>query len=152
ISLIVPSSYNAVMLAWLLFTLFGIGLSQTSMPAGDDHVVLFPVLGHMESEGRWVVPLHGWIYEDGWSDPQFRFWLHVLDFDDELSPAEQARLQRRLGAFLVDNERGMRVELEVGGQRVRSGHSAANGHFRATARLESDVAPPEQGATEVRVV
>lgn len=102
----------------------------------DETVVIFNTSAHRDGDS-WVVPVHGWIFEreeDSW-------WRATLirSLAEYLRPSMdaegEAHFLRRTRLFLVDNERGKTVPLNIGGQAFASTPSKANGHFRAAARI-----------------
>jgi hypothetical protein len=107
----------------------------------DEDVVLFATAAHREGTG-WRVPLHAWIFEPEhgslWRGGAVRGVRAALDV--EAVGARRARLEVVARWFLVDNERGKALEIELGsglegGQIVTLPDSAADGHARGSARL-----------------
>ncbi len=86
--------------------------------------------------------MRAWVYEpeeSSWTRNAFLEKLRSrLDLDED-SP--QARLfDRRARTFLVDNERGQKVRLEIGGETFELGRSAADGHVEDTVEIPLEVA------------
>ena len=105
----------------------------------DEEVVLFPSLASRQVDGTgWSVDVHAWIFEPE-QDSAWRGLavdlsaaLPGLSRDDLDDP----RLQRRLRAFLVDNERGKRLPLLAAGHLARLPRTGPDGHVTATQRLD----------------
>jgi len=98
----------------------------------DEEVVFFPTCAYRAADA-WVVPVHGWIFEPE-EDSHWRAELSealgdILDL--EASQAERALFEKRVRWFLVDNERGKRIPVPIGGQVYRTAASAPNGHFES---------------------
>jgi Uncharacterized conserved protein (DUF2183) len=109
----------------------------------DEHVFLFPVSARPAPDGGWLVPLHVWIYEPE-HDSAVRNAL-LAAFADALDlpkgSADSALFRERAAPFIVDNERGQCVPVDVGGALCELGRSGADGHARAELLL-----PAEAGA------
>lgn len=98
--------------------------------AGEARVVLFPAYGFPAPDGKhWIVNVRVWVYEPeehsvlrGGLIATLREMAPVSE-EDEKSPFfnERARL------FLVDNERGRRPRVEVGGRKVTLGPTDPGG-------------------------
>lgn len=86
--------------------------------------------------------MRAWVYEpeeQSWTRNAFLDRLrNRLDLDED-SP-EARRFDRRARTFLVDNERGQDVHLEVGGETFTLGRSAADGHVEDTIEIPLDIA------------
>jgi phosphatidate phosphatase APP1 len=86
--------------------------------------------------------IRAWVYE-----PEARSWSRNAFLDrlrkrlrlDEDSP-EARRFDRRARTFLVDNERGQTVRLEIGGETFELGRSAADGHVEKKLEIPSEIA------------
>lgn len=106
--------------------------------SADETLVFYPTCGSLdEADQTWSLPIHGIIYEPE-EDSLTRAALLAairkgLQLDAEAS--ESQVFNRRLGLFLVDNERGQRLSVRVGSRVFEVGESGANGHFRKTLRL-----------------
>lgn len=124
----------------VLFSFFQLAWGQSDVVGADEQVILFPTLGHrVEGRRAWVVDVHGWIFEEGVNDAALRMLEDALDLDETIrDPAERKLLRKRLRPFLVDNERGHWVEIEIGGRRVQVGPSAVNGHFQQELKLTAE--------------
>jgi len=122
------------------------GASASSIKA-DEEVIFFPTAAHLDAESKaWIIPVHGWIFEP---EPESVWRTAVIEelLDQlELDPAarDDARFRERARMFLVDNERGKKLKVRLGGQTFALDRSEANGHFTGRLRLDRDglAAPP----------
>jgi hypothetical protein len=118
------------------------GPARGGSPIKDDEdVVLFATAAHREGSG-WRVPLHAWIFEPEhgsvWRGGAVRGVRAAMGVDARGAARERFEAVARW--FLVDNERGKALEIEVGsgldgGQVVTLPESTANGHARGSVRL-----------------
>lgn len=108
----------------------------------DERVLLLPGSASLAADGgSWIVPIHGWVFEPE-SDSRSRELLvtalaRSLGLDDD--QAQDERFCARAAYFLVDNERGKRVAIRIGGQKLVMPPSEENGHFRGEARIGREV-------------
>jgi hypothetical protein len=108
-----------VLLTGLLLAIFILILHPAVPPAvapvaaselkADEEVVFFPTAAHLNEVGdRWVIPIHGWVFEPEndsvWRSALVSELLAWLELADEHMDREIFRSRARL--FLVDNERG----------------------------------------------
>lgn len=118
----------------------------TSVIRSDERVVFFPTLGRRQADGSWQVDVHGWIHEPEEGSKRRAVVLAALKralgvprgtlLEDE---AIRRVFERRMRAFLVDNERGKRISVQFGAKAHELGsESAANGHFRASVKLAAE--------------
>lgn len=100
----------------------------------DEQVILFPTSGYLE-DGQWVMPVHGWVFEleddSWWRAAVIKTLRKILGLPEEA--VNQEPFRSRLQMFLVDNERGKEIQLNVAGQQLIAGPSGANGHFHTAA-------------------
>lgn len=104
-------------------------------PKADERVVLFPTAAHLSGDGTtWEVPVHGWVYEPERDDVLRQAALDALPetLGLSLQAADRPLAERRLRPFLVDNQRGKVVTVEVAGIRGRIGPSDEHGHLTGT--------------------
>jgi len=104
----------------------------------DETVVFFPTYAYPDEDGKtWTVPVHGQIFEAEVDSIRRRAMLSGVAemLDVEPGSAESEMLRRRLGLFLVDNERGKEMFVRMGGKTYAAGTSDADGHFRNNRRL-----------------
>jgi len=114
----------------------------TSNIRGDERLIFFPTIGHLDATtGEWQLPIHGWIFQPEDDSIRraaalslFRRWLGL-----EPAGAEAELFDRRLRAFLVDNQPHKAVTIRIGGQAYRLAPSTADGHITDLVRLAPDV-------------
>ncbi len=102
--------------------------------ASDERIVFFDTHARRSADGAgWIVPIHGWIHEPERSRVRKKALEEFLDlkYDLEVTDANRAYFDRRVDLFLVDNERGKRVAVQVAGEKHVLPPSAPNGHFEA---------------------
>ncbi len=121
------------------------GRAAADSPIKDDEeVVLFATVAHQDGKD-WVVPLHCWIYEretdSRWRAGALSGLRRALGLAE--GDARLARFAAVAGWFLVDNERGKRIPVQVGTLEGILDRSAASGHARGLIRV-----PVAGGATE----
>jgi hypothetical protein len=119
----------------------------------DESVLFFPTAAAfraggfdadvgMVRQGVWEIPIHGWIYQPTELSRLRRAALGVVrrlagmrfrgvDFSVPV-------FQQRMGAFLKDNERNNRVEIDLGGMRFVLKKSRANGHYEVSLALPEE--------------
>lgn len=107
----------------------------------DETVVFFPTAASSEGD-VWRIPIHGWIYQPAELSRLRRTALGLLrGFAGlRLRPdrLQGPMFQRRLGAFLADNERNNRVRIALGGTTFVLGKSHPNGHFEGMLTLPAE--------------
>lgn len=104
----------------------------------DEQLVFFPTSGVLdEAANEWVVPIHGWIFEPEGESLTRRLLLEQVEalLSGKLDEDARAILRRRLGLFLVDNERGKRITIRIAGKLLELPPSGPDGHFEFTARI-----------------
>lgn len=131
-----------------LFWLFAPLLAAGSPLKSDEQVILFPTTARLDETGaNWIVPIHGWVFEleetSLWRRALVAGLLKGLELDPEV--ADEALFRERARLFLVDNERGKRLQLHIGGQVLSVGPSEPNGHFTGLARVPRDQLAPGEG-------
>jgi len=116
----------------------------------DESVLFFPTVAAfrppafdtdvaMMRPGLWEIPIHGWIYQPTELSFLRRAALRMVrrvaglrfrgvDFSVPI-------FQQRMGAFLRDNERNNRVEIDLGGMRFHLKKSRPSGHFEGSLEL-----------------
>jgi hypothetical protein len=107
----------------------------------DERVLLFPTSAYRDPAGEaWVVPIHGWIFEPEesslWRRAAVESLAAALGLGGEALDNELFR--QRAPMFLVDNERGKRLEIRVAGRGFLAEASEPNGHFFGLARIPPD--------------
>ncbi len=105
----------------------------------DEELRLFPVIAAHQGS-QWKVVVHAWVYEPERNSLERRAALLPLraalglidgDGDTELF-AQRAR------AFLVDNERGKRVVVDIAERRYELERTDADGHSRTELQVPAD--------------
>jgi hypothetical protein len=100
---------------------------------GEKTLLFFPTAACRSSEGRWEVPIHGWIYRRTEVSRLRRAGLGLARRYVQVRhrpAAESLRLfTERFGAFLADNERREHVTVRIGGEEVLLRRSRADGHI-----------------------
>lgn len=110
----------------------------------EDHVVLFPSLGHLAPDGRhWLIDIHGDVYAEGRMNLGKRMLLRLLrramraKTDDLAAPLFQERIAR----FIASDRAGRQVVLRVADQLHALPHKThRNGHFHASLRVTAATA------------
>ncbi len=111
-------------------------VAKASSIKKDESVIFFPTNAYLHNS-TWIVPVHGWIFEQ----EQNSFWrTQTINSLPTLlginpTPANQALYQQRSQYFLVDNERGKKIQVELLKQKFSMQKSAANGHFYGELQL-----------------
>ena len=131
------------------------GSAAASPLKSDEEVVFFPTAAHPDSEGNhWILPVHAWIFEPERGSLLRRGALAgaaaALDLDESAAGSDIFR--ERAAWFLVDNERGKRIDLDVATSAAGArglGPSGPDGHLTATLMLERNEAGP--GTAPVRL-
>jgi phosphatidate phosphatase APP1 len=119
----------------------------------DERVVFFPTEARLSDDRQtWIVPIHGWIFEpeenDALRTAAVRELREVLGLSEK-QPAT-AIFEKRLRAFLVDNERGKRVGIEIADRRHVLPSSARDGHFIGTVQLPAAIVDEPLAAGRLR--
>lgn len=111
---------------------------QDSCIDADERVVFFPTDADFAA-GQWHVPVHGWIYRPTeWSRlRRAGLWLVKQALRRRVPRDDKAKalFQQRVGAFLADNERWNRVQIQLGEAVFKLKRSRANGHFAGNLEL-----------------
>lgn len=131
----------------LIFLVEGLGgmansNARASEIRSDEEVLFFPTLGRLSEDGRaWILPVHGWIFE-----PEEGDLLRVAALDAAANalelPAGSSRdavFRERIRWFLVDNERGKHITIEIAGSEHTLPRSTPDGHFSDELRLPVEV-------------
>jgi phosphatidate phosphatase APP1 len=108
----------------------------------DEQVLFFPTIGHLSDDGRsWLIPIHGWIFEPEDSDRLRRAIVRKFFDGMQLDPGAQSApiFRDRMRLFLVDNERGKRIQIQIAGQNHTLQASASDGHITDTLQLGADI-------------
>jgi hypothetical protein len=120
----------------LAFLLVPAAARADSPVKDDESVVLFNTAAQADGDG-WLVPLHGWIFEpeegSSWRRGALAAARQALDLADR--DPRIARFNAVARWFLVDNERGKRLPITIGGIRVTLPRTGADGHALQWVRL-----------------
>lgn len=124
--------------------------AHADLPKSDEEVTLYPTVGWLDPEsGRWVVPIHGCIYEPERDSFKRRALLALLARRLHLTGEENDLFRRRAAAFLVDHESGKRLEVAAAESATVCEPSGANGQFRGRVELAPAPTPPTADASVV---
>lgn len=100
----------------------------------DEEVVFFTTAANL-ANGAWQAPIHGWIFEfeedSLWRSAIARGLRKAL----RVAKNQEAIFRRRVLWFLVDNERGKRITVRVGGIETTLAKSGADGHFQGIVQI-----------------
>lgn len=113
---------------------------RRGMIAPDKTVVFFPTAGCPKENGRWHVPMHGWVYRPMELSLLRRAGMRVAKRLFRLKGTDpgMAVFWKRMGAFLADNERWERVRVSAGGEVFKMKRSHSNGHFEGAMELSAE--------------
>ncbi|TWT76349.1 hypothetical protein CA13_68430 [Planctomycetes bacterium CA13] len=97
----------------------------------DEDILFFPTYGHYEQEtSTWRFDVHGKVFEPEYSSMKRAALIAVLQATADFSNrSDNEVLEDRIRPFIVDNERGKSVTIEITGEQFTTGVSDANGHF-----------------------
>ncbi|MCJ7501176.1 App1 family protein, partial [bacterium] len=145
--------FRVLLISVLLSAAFALGLFPMLSPAGasdlkaDEEVIFFPTAAYLNAENnRWVVPVHGWVFEPEedsiWRSVFVETLLQWLELQPDLVDDEIFR--RRARMFLVDNERGKTFDLRSADLAFTTLSSGPEGHFGQTVEIDRDRAVRHQ--------
>jgi phosphatidate phosphatase APP1 len=118
--------------------------------SGDERVVIFPSLGHLERDGQhWHVHVHGEVFAGAEPGLGKRFLLKLLR--RAMKVPEEALdsdiFRRRIGRFLASDIVGRQISVRVNEQlHVLPKTSRRNGHFLGAVRLPASSLPLAESA------
>lgn len=124
----------------------------------DERVILFPCAAKSADSGKsWILPMHGWIFEPEKGDLFRRFLIRQLLRTTGAAPEspEAEIFRERMQWFLVDNESGKNIMVQLGNSYVTLPESSSNGHFYSTLKIPEGLSRRIRGAgfsADVRVV
>ncbi len=134
-----PHSLPPLLVAILLVLGAIVGTAESTVHAGSsiksDEEVLFFTTAANWSDGSWVAPIHGWIFEPEEDSFLRSALVESLRGALQVKKSQESIFRKRLRWFLVDNERGKRITVRVGGVEKKLSKSKADGHFRGTIRI-----------------
>ncbi len=109
----------------------------------DEVVTFFPTYGRLDPSGAfWTLSVHGWIFEPEAESPIRNAAIELLRKSLDLSEDDVATaiFRERARRFLVDNERGKRIPIQIGETIHLMEPSRPDGHFEGTVRLAASEA------------
>lgn len=106
----------------------------------DDEVVFLPTFAQPAPDGGWEATIHGWIYQPERDSVKRRVLLGLLgrSLGYDAAELEPVQFRGRTGAFLVDNQPGKRLAVEIGDRVYPLPPSLPNGHFGATVHVAAE--------------
>ena len=118
---------------WQWPTLFAWGAVSA-----DEQVIWFPTVGHLSDDRKHLIAdIHGWVFEP--EDDDAVRAVVVAGLRKTLGLAadapESSLLDRRVRAFLVDNERGKELEIRYGLRRFKLPPTGSNGSVLAEIKV-----------------
>lgn len=123
----------------------------------DEDVILFPTFALWDESALSVaIPVRGWIFEpeddSAWRGATLNQLCRILEIPPE--DRNSAIFRERARRFLVDNERGQSLMIDVGTRAFRLSTSTADGHFASTVTLPREevaaiINRPPAGTAEV---
>ena len=123
-------------------TLLSLSLTLSNLVIGssirdDESIIFFPTNAYLNGS-VWVIPIHGWIFEK----EKDSFWRKMTinrlpaQLEVELDETSRPIYEERAQIFLVDNERGKKIDVDLFGKRTIMETSKANGHFFGIVHIE----------------
>lgn len=134
-----------LLFCFLFILLYGISpVIFSKSIKSDEEVVFFPTIAHLNPQGKWRIPIHGWIYEPalfGEISQTFRFATGVDS--KETNQEQESIFKQRSADFFVDNERRKQISIRIYGQKYSlQNKSKPNGHF--SGHVELAITTPEK--------
>ena len=117
------------MVAAVLFIALA-GVMQSDLKS-DEVVEFYPTAAYLDQSGKWIVPIHGIVYEPEEDSLRRRALIRILQKTIGLDRKDLKSdiFQQRARLFLVDNERDKQIAIRTGNDIKTLSKSAANGHF-----------------------
>ncbi len=133
---------NAITLILLGTTLLCSGFSTAGSIKKDESLLFFPSNAYWNSiTETWVIPIKGWVFEaeedSYWRNLSLKALAKILEVKPDSTSS--ALFKRRTQMFLVDNERGKEITVELLGKRQKMSESGSNGHFKGTLLLDHEL-------------
>ncbi|MES2793948.1 MAG: phosphatase domain-containing protein [Planctomycetota bacterium] len=116
-------------------------VSSKTPLAAEKVVVLFRTCGYLDADGRtWVLPIHAWVYEPHCKSRVQRATLALFRryLRYKTKSAVNDLFQQRTQAFFVGNQRGLRLNIELGNQNFFIEKTGTNGHVKGIVRIPHD--------------
>ena len=107
----------------------------------DEEILFFPTYGRFDPAGSvWRFDVHGKVFEPENSSFKRAALIAMLraSVDASVGLEDAAFLDDRVRPFLVDNDRGKSVAVEIAGEQFLAGTSEPNGHFSKALDLQPD--------------
>jgi len=122
-----------------MLLLAAVGCADPAHLRRSEQVVFFPTVGYQTQAGdAWVMPIHGWVYQETWLTRNLPMMQRRIDIESLIEdPADRARLYERLAPFLVSHQDGRRLRVILGDRTVPLSPAMEDGHFRDELRLPS---------------
>ncbi len=121
---------KTIAILFISLFIFCLTPTQASRIKDDETVLFFPGNASLRNS-VWTVPVHGWIFEyeqdSLWRNTMLNPLPSVLDIEPDDN--NRALYQQRTRMFLVDNERGKKIAIEMLGKHFTMSSSQSNGHF-----------------------
>jgi len=122
-------------------TLISSELSVASPVKKDESLIFFPGNAYLDnSTQNWVVPVKGWIFEpeenSSWRKMTIKNLSKFLEI--EADTVSSSIYKKRIKMFLVDNERGKKITVELLAKRKTLESSEANGHFQGSVLINQN--------------
>ena len=102
----------------------------------DEEVLIFPSAAYQQGN-FWIVPIRGWIFEPEKTDVLRRAFMRMLmkAVGVRSKSVGGQFFRKRMSWFLVDNERGKKIPIELLGHHSISERSRSDGHFRGLLKI-----------------
>jgi phosphatidate phosphatase APP1 len=110
-------------------------LPSSALGASDEVLVLFPTYAAANGE-KATLTVRAWVYEPEEDSTKRRLFVDELALLLDVKQAKRPIFDRRTRSFLVDNERGKRVRVEIDGQTFDIGETEADGHAERTIEVK----------------
>ncbi len=139
--------------AWILVPMVERAIGPSIDP--DEEVVFFPTFAVKDGQGHWRGRVHGWIFEpEENSIVREQFVSAVRGSVGPLpDAASEQRFERRVRAFLVDNERRQKIQIRIDEHQIPLEESAPNGHFFCTVSIPDEwLSPPDSPSPGPRIL
>jgi len=119
----------------LLTLVAAIGSVFAAELKSDERVIFFPTIGARAGQ-EWELAIHGWVFEPESRSVALPAFRRALGFDgDALTAAEKQVFTERARWFLVDNERGRQIRIQINGTEHQLAKSNPDGHFTDRIRV-----------------
>jgi hypothetical protein len=110
-----------------------------------ERIVFFPTCASLATPDCWHVPIHGWIYQPAELSRLRRASLRIVRRLVHLrypsADLSTPLFQQRVNAFLADNERNSRVQIQLGSSRFTLAKSRPDGHFEGLLEIPTANVP-----------